>query len=517
MSVKRGVSAALPLFVWGGLLFAPVSWRTMLACLVAVVVLGAVDYRWHGEDARKDKDGKTIPARDPDPRMRFSKPLFFTALMAFGYSFVAWFASVNSLGLAWWVFLGMIGWPSLWWWAVIALDWEPKQDAPEDDREKDPVIRRKSGINALPIGRDMATNTVYRLPFDPGQHTLVVGQTRSGKSGLIWAITCCLLPYQKKGEVEMYGIDPKLGMEMCKASWVFKELIFETEEDTGFRERVVEHMEWHVGQMKMRGHKARARGLDNLPPSVEFPMQVIYIDELLDMTLLMSADLKKRFDLALIALLTQGGALGYQIVGLTQNARKEVLDLIRDFFVNVIGLSLPKSSDVDVAFGADVRKEYGIKCDKIHLPAGRGEAYIADRGYRRGVHLKVDHYPTARINSFRSKYGTYDDKVIVGEPEPVEVGEGVEVERGEYQRPFTFIERVADVWPTARRRDPGRVHVDDLSTLLGMPVSALRDELEAVGIVPEVGSAGRLFEKGGSAKLAVSWPQVEEAIGVEVA
>lgn len=510
MNARRGVCVALPLFVWGGLLFAPVSWRTVLAGLVALVVAGAVDYRWHGEDAKKDKEGKVIPARDPDPRSRFSKPLFFTALMVWVYTVCAFLTEVNGSALAWWVLPGMLAWPSLWWWAVIALDWEPKAEAPTEDREKGPVIRRKSGINALPIGRDIAENRVYRMPFGPGMHTLVVGQTGSGKGGLIWAMACTLLPYQKQGIVEMYGIDPKLGMEMSKASWVFKELLWENDHGDGFYDRVVDFLEDRVVDMKRRAAIARNMGVDKLEPSAEYPLQVIIIDELVELTMMMPSELRRRFTEAVTSLLTMGRAPGYVVVGLTVNAREDVLGAIREYFVNVVGMSMRTATDVDVAFGPTMRKEYDLKCHKIVPRVEVGRCYVVDRELQLAVLIQVDNYTADRIRSFRAKYGTYDDKMIAAGDVEREVVDGVDVEYVEPEPAhLSLIEKVADWWPKARRRAPGWVHVEDIAAQFGVSVEEVKADLDAVGIVPSKQTARSMIDGKQTGKDAVRWPDVE--------
>ena len=142
LNVRRVFTAALPLFAWGGLSFAPASLMLSGVFLASSVVVGVVDYHWDGDDAKKGKDGKTIPATDPDPRRRFTRPLLLLSLAGLVGSVLSWFGAVFGLMLSWWVPLALLGVPTLWLWAVVIFGWGGDAEARDVDAAPEPKPRQ---------------------------------------------------------------------------------------------------------------------------------------------------------------------------------------------------------------------------------------------------------------------------------------------------------------------------------------------------------------------------------------
>jgi S-DNA-T family DNA segregation ATPase FtsK/SpoIIIE len=67
----------------------------------------------------------------------------------------------------------------------------------------------------VPIGRtEIGRVWVLRL-LD--RHVLVAGVSDAGKSSVMWAVLRALAPWIRCGLVQVFGIDPKGGMELGRA------------------------------------------------------------------------------------------------------------------------------------------------------------------------------------------------------------------------------------------------------------------------------------------------------------
>ncbi|MGH3926281.1 MAG: FtsK/SpoIIIE domain-containing protein [Pseudonocardiaceae bacterium] len=57
------------------------------------------------------------------------------------------------------------------------------------------------------------------------RHVLVAGVSDAGKSSVMWAVLRALAPWIRAGMVQVFGIDPKGGMELGRAEDLFQQLV----------------------------------------------------------------------------------------------------------------------------------------------------------------------------------------------------------------------------------------------------------------------------------------------------
>lgn len=204
-----------------------------------------------------------------------------------------------------------------------------------------------------------------------GTHLLIAGATGAGKASVIWAILRALAGGIRSGVVQVWGVDPKGGMELAMGRSLFTRL--EYANPAG----MVELLEAAVAIMRQR--QARLAGLVRLhQPSRSDPLIVVLVDEIAGLTAyLTDKDLKDRIGAALGLLLSQGRALGVIVVGAVQDPRKEVVEL-RNLFPTRIALRLTEAREVNMAMG-DGMRERGALADQIPatLP---GVGYVSVAG-----------------------------------------------------------------------------------------------------------------------------------------
>ncbi|MGB6163021.1 MAG: FtsK/SpoIIIE domain-containing protein [Pseudonocardiaceae bacterium] len=57
------------------------------------------------------------------------------------------------------------------------------------------------------------------------RHILVAGVSDAGKSSVMWAVLRALAPWIRAGVVQVFGIDPKGGMELGRAEGLFHTVV----------------------------------------------------------------------------------------------------------------------------------------------------------------------------------------------------------------------------------------------------------------------------------------------------
>lgn len=201
-----------------------------------------------------------------------------------------------------------------------------------------------------------------------GAHTLIAGESGSGKSGFIWSLLGGMGPGIKYGMVQVWAVDPKLGAELGWGEPLFRRFAYQDFKSMAvLLEDAVEEMHRRAASMFRKARKH--------VPSVEQPIVVILIDELASLIEDVPADLKKKFVPALTALLRKGRAFGFYIVGATQDPRKEALPF-RHLFQVKIAMRVERLQ-VDMLLG-DGARERGAYCDRISRKEP-GTAYVVER------------------------------------------------------------------------------------------------------------------------------------------
>jgi S-DNA-T family DNA segregation ATPase FtsK/SpoIIIE len=210
-------------------------------------------------------------------------------------------------------------------------------------------------LAALPVGL-VETGRAFTLRL-LGTHLLIAGATGAGKASVIWAILRSLAGGIRSGLVQVWGVDPKGGMELAMGRSLFTRLEYADPA------RMADLLEAAVSIMRER--QARLAGVVRLhQPSRQDPLVVVLVDELAGLTeYLTDKDLRTRIDAALGLLLSQGRALGVIVVAAVQDPRKEVVDL-RNLFPSRIALRLTESREVNMVL-RDGMRERGALADQI--------------------------------------------------------------------------------------------------------------------------------------------------------
>jgi S-DNA-T family DNA segregation ATPase FtsK/SpoIIIE len=226
-------------------------------------------------------------------------------------------------------------------------------------------------LRALPVGlrEDGHPLTVGLL----GRHTLVAGVTGAGKGSVLQSIVRATAPLIRSGVVQLYGIDPKGGMELgaAGAEALYTRLVRDNPEEQA---ELLDHL---VAVMRERAR--RFAGVTRLhTPSTEDPLIALVIDELAALTSYRpktkdGRELYGRIDMAINLLLSQGRAVGVIVIAALQDPRKEVLPS-RDLFPTRIALRLIEAEATDMVLGPGAR-DRGADCSRID-PRTPGVAWL---------------------------------------------------------------------------------------------------------------------------------------------
>ena len=201
-------------------------------------------------------------------------------------------------------------------------------------------------LSAVPLGRT-ETGGTWRLRL-LGAHVLVVGVTGAGKGSVLWSLLRGIAPAIHSGQVSVWAIDPKGGMELGSGRAVFARFAYDEYAD------MVRILEDAVAVMKERTARLMGVTRQHVPTPAD-PLVLVLVDELANLTAyLTDRDLRRRVDAALGLLLTQGRAVGVSVVAALQDPRKEVVNL-RNLFPAKVALRLDEPSQVDMVLGDGAR------------------------------------------------------------------------------------------------------------------------------------------------------------------
>lgn len=216
-------------------------------------------------------------------------------------------------------------------------------------------------LDAVPV----AVSTEKRKVALPllGAHLLIAGETGSGKGSVIWGLVRSTTPARETGHVQMWGIDPKGGMELGMASHVWNRLVCTDEQAADLLEEA-------VVLMRARATSLASRARLHTPTSDQ-PLIIIVIDELAQLTAYAERETRTRIESALKTLLSQGRAPGICIVGALQDPSKETLRF-RELFPVRIALRASEPTHTDMVLGTGARAA-GHRTDRL---PGPGHAYI---------------------------------------------------------------------------------------------------------------------------------------------
>lgn len=269
---------------------------------------------------------------------------------------------------------------------------------PVVERVPDDELDLRQQLKSVPVGRT-EPGAPYCLPIIDS-HTLVVGITGSGKGSVVWSALCALAPYVRTGEVKLWGLDPKC-VELAQGRDFFGDRYASgSEEMVELLERM--HDEMKATAKSMQGKKRR------FDPSATTPFNLMIIDELAYLSAYMTdKKLRARADEALCGILVLGRAIGYGVIGATQDPRKEVISY-RDLFPTRVALRLSKPM-VDLVLGNGMH-EAGAKCDLIPPPeaGGAGIGFVLAEGSSTPLCVRMTWCSDELISSIAGSLGGGD-------------------------------------------------------------------------------------------------------------
>jgi DNA segregation ATPase FtsK/SpoIIIE, S-DNA-T family len=249
-------------------------------------------------------------------------------------------------------------------------------------------------FTALPLGLHEDGGTYQLRLF--GSQVLVAGVTGAGKGSVIWSFVRSVAGGIGTGLVQLWGFDPKGGMELGPGMPLFMRFACDD------MEAMADLLDEAV--VKTRERAARLRGITRQhEPTVADPLLVMVIDELAALTAyLTDRKLKERIKTALGLLLTQGRAVGVHVLAAIQDPRKEVLPF-RDLFPTRIGLRLAEASQVDLVLG-DGMRDRGAWCDRIS-PTQPGIGYVVLDGDPTPARVRFSYLTDIDIAEMANAYG----------------------------------------------------------------------------------------------------------------
>jgi hypothetical protein len=236
-----------------------------------------------------------------------------------------------------------------------------------------------------------------RHPVEGSRHVAIFGMTGSGKSGLLWMLLRQLAPGLADGTVKIAAIDCKLGLELGEAQPISE---WFAHDEHGPMADLLEQL---AKDARERGQRMRALGLKQHVPTVDEPLVVVVIDEVLQLIGPgAEKDVRDRATAALRILLQQGRALGYSVIATTLNPEKNTFGPLRDDFYAVIGLRLKNRHHVTMVYGEGARDD-GALCDKLELA---GTAFVEIDGVQGYMLVRSAHVTQADRDELIERCGT---------------------------------------------------------------------------------------------------------------
>ncbi|MGX1774835.1 FtsK/SpoIIIE domain-containing protein [Nocardia brasiliensis] len=204
-------------------------------------------------------------------------------------------------------------------------------------------------------------------------HGLGAGLTGSGKGSIIWSLVAGLAPAIRSGLVDLWGIDPKGGVEFSPGRELFVRFAYQSAED------ILALLEEAVTVMRERQAALMKAKLRKHIPTTDEPLILLLIDEFAALSAYAEPKVKARLDELLGLLLTQARATAISVFAFIQDPSKENMPQ-RQLFPLRMGLRLAEPTQIAMVFGAGAR-DRGAECDEISYTTP-GVGYIEQDGSR---------------------------------------------------------------------------------------------------------------------------------------
>ncbi|MBV8540144.1 MAG: cell division protein FtsK [Pseudonocardiales bacterium] len=180
-----------------------------------------------------------------------------------------------------------------------------------------------------------------------GRHILVAGVSDAGKSSVMWAVLRALAPWIRAGLVQVFGIDPKGGMDLGRAPELFQTLVCTNGTEA------VELLEHVATVTRQRAEALRRQGTRTWTLTSGQPFVLLIIDELADVIAYQRPAQARQCGVAIHPL--PGPGPGVCVIGQIQDPRKQVIDC-RHLFPIKITMRLDEPEQVDMVLGDGVRE-----------------------------------------------------------------------------------------------------------------------------------------------------------------
>ena len=256
----------------------------------------------------------------------------------------------------------------------------PAPDIPADPREVD--------LTALDIGDDEHGNPLTLGVL--GKHVFVAGASGAGKGSLLWSPLRAIGPMIPAGHVHVSMIDLKGGAETERGRPLFHRYATTMAQAIDVLVEVRD-------VMKARQEHLRRSRTRKLAVSVEWPLELVMIDEMAMLTAYGDrGDVREAIRL-LAEILTQGRACLIAVMGYVQEPTKDIVD-VRELFTTRICLGVTAASHVDMVLG-DGARERGALADEIPGDeAHAGIGFVIDQGSRLPIRFRAAYVSDEEID-----------------------------------------------------------------------------------------------------------------------
>jgi len=236
------------------------------------------------------------------------------------------------------------------------------------------------------------------LLLPANRHLLIAGESRAGKSSLIWALVAGVAPLIAAGSLKVVAIDPK-GIELSAGA-----PLWEGHCETGraadaarFLEHVVKLMEQRKAELQ-----GKARKIEEFTPKT--PARIVIVDEIAALTAwVKDPKIARRLDESLGLIQSQGAALGFWLWAATQLPHKEVLGTVRDLSQARVAFRTSDHLHADMILGQGARNR-GALTDQISTDT-KGVCYVVEDGEPDPVRARIAYLSDAEIARVASRYG----------------------------------------------------------------------------------------------------------------
>jgi S-DNA-T family DNA segregation ATPase FtsK/SpoIIIE len=268
-------------------------------------------------------------------------------------------------------------------------------------------IPEKVDLEAVAIGRtEYGDNWLVNLL---GTHILVGGATGAGKASVLWSMVRGMAPVVRDGLVELWGIDPKNGVELIHGKGMFTRYVGE---GAGISD-MVSLLADLVNVMEDRSERLAATKRRKHEITREDPLIVCFIDELGDITLCGDKDKRGNMVGDISKLLRRARAVGITLVLILQDPRKDSVPF-RDLVPDGIGLRLSEPFQIDAVCGHGAYAA-GARC--LDIPGapedgspmdGRGVAYMTKLGVTTPLRVRASYITDDDLAEMVELYPAFD-------------------------------------------------------------------------------------------------------------